>query len=364
MESTGVRSDGSNPASWQSWSANEVANWLVSKRPSICEKYRAEIEKQKIDGSKLHTLSSVAVGLDKGLIEGFVQQVLVSTLYRPASFLPDPALFNVLVLASVPTPNKVLAGDVNDDEGKRVNSGHPFIKVDEECRDVRNAWLSSRERAKFHKPNMLPAATAAELSQNLRQAFEGSGPHLLHFCGHGTKDGKIVFKDGKFEVCDDISKDNCPHLHGVFLNACHSKSHSKKLLGKVGFLIVTTTAIEDGAALCFAKEFYSALFDGTNLWSAFELGKVQLRKEGHTGESMRLEVNVRKLKELLLESGEAYRQEKQHVEQKQAVAGQQDRARLEDKVAERRREVSRLEREAREKLTQNIIRLSASENTQ
>ena len=57
----------------------------------------------------------------------------------------------------------------------------------------------------------------------------------------------------------------------VVLNACYSEAQARALSHHVDAVIGMTRAIEDSTAIAFAESFYSALADGRNLETAFNL---------------------------------------------------------------------------------------------
>lgn len=61
------------------------------------------------------------------------------------------------------------------------------LQLGEECREIQEKLRSSDERAKFE----LRSAWATRPDDILQQMNEFK-PHILHFSGHGSKDGEII----------------------------------------------------------------------------------------------------------------------------------------------------------------------------
>ena len=126
---------------------------------------------------------------------------------------------------------------------------------------------------------------------DLQLEFLRSKPNVIHFSGHGTKTGKIVFEDsdGKAEAAsiEDLSflfdlykKD----IKCVVPNACYSKDQADAISKFVDCAIGTSTEISDGTARIFSGLFYLALAYGESVENAFKAGKLQVRYEKHIGE--------------------------------------------------------------------------------
>lgn len=104
-------------------------------------------------------------------------------------------------------------------------------------------------------------------------------PHVVHFSGHGSPQGELVFEDlasrsdtasqGAIADLFRILKDD---IRCVLLNACYSKSQAEAIAEHIDCVIGTTRAISDSAAIEFAGGFYRAIGYARDVRTAFELG--------------------------------------------------------------------------------------------
>ena len=72
----------------------------------------------------------------------------------------------------------------------------------------------------------------------------------------------------------------------VVLNACYSETQAREIAQYIPYVIGMSRAIEDKAAITFAKQFYYALGSGKNFRDAFNFGINQMRIEGLLGETI------------------------------------------------------------------------------
>lgn len=101
---------------------------------------------------------------------------------------------------------------------------------------------------------------------------------VFHFSGHGNSqflqfehsDGKAVSMPSP-AVASLLTREVCPDLHLVFLNACATKEQVKHF-HQVGIpaVIATPTAIRDEQAATFSDIFYRALIGGKTLLQSFK----------------------------------------------------------------------------------------------
>lgn len=158
------------------------------------------------------------------------------------------------------------------------------LRTDEEYKEIRAAMRQGECREEFLFLEREGALTMSVFQRALRQR-----PHIVHFSGHGDKDGIYLMKnDGHAvkledkEFIDLLARE--PRLTElVILNACHSNSQAKAV-SSLGILVLgTRNKIWDKAAITFSKGFYEALADGTGYEEAFKDAKMQVKHEypGH-----------------------------------------------------------------------------------
>ena len=153
---------------------------------------------------------------------------------------------------------------------------HQDLSLNEEIRDLKYVIQQSPDREEF-KIEVCLAVRSDDLQQRIL-AFEAQEPQdspmIIHFCGHGTGEQGLVFRDQKIST-DALSnllecfknKVNC-----VVLNACYSEVQAKEMIKHVNYVIGMKQAIEDRAALAFSIGFYRALSYGKSIENAFKFG--------------------------------------------------------------------------------------------
>jgi hypothetical protein len=111
-------------------------------------------------------------------------------------------------------------------------------------------------------------------------------PQIVHFSGHGSESGALVFENlkGKAEevpppALTELFRiiNNNKNIRCVFLNACYSELQADAISKHVESVIGMSRAISDNAAREFAVQFYQSLGFGTCLQEAFDLGIVRLK---------------------------------------------------------------------------------------
>jgi CHAT domain-containing protein len=102
-------------------------------------------------------------------------------------------------------------------------------------------------------------------------------PTVVHFCGHGSRQGIILRNDrgGHQPVPGDALRqffaDRGVDL--VVLNACYSEDQASCIAKAVRAVVGTTDAVGDEAARRFASAFYRTLGDGLSIRDAFRDGR-------------------------------------------------------------------------------------------
>ncbi|MEO8084629.1 MAG: CHAT domain-containing protein [Ardenticatenales bacterium] len=108
-------------------------------------------------------------------------------------------------------------------------------------------------------------------------------PDVVHFAGHGTADGELVFEtdDGAAFVppADVLGglfgtlKDN---IRCVVLNACWSEGQARAIGENIDFVIGMRRPVPDDAAIRFAAGFYRGLGFHRSVHTAFDLGRNEM----------------------------------------------------------------------------------------
>jgi tetratricopeptide (TPR) repeat protein len=128
-------------------------------------------------------------------------------------------------------------------------------------------------------------------------------PHVVHFSGHGSRDGKLILHHGSaaprelepatvdgasaagqgwslvaglghlFRVLNDRVK-------VVVLNACYSEALARSIVQSIACAVGTSGPIRDDHAIAFAAEFYQVLAYGRSVSKAYKTAMWRLEQEG------------------------------------------------------------------------------------
>lgn len=172
----------------------------------------------------------------------------------------------------MPTVNKILILAANPEGTGQLN-------LDKEFREIQGGL----NRAKFRSQFDIQPRFAVRFS-DIRQALLDFTPHIVHFAGHGEKEGLMV--EGElglgvpittqvlsrlFELCSH-------HVECVVLNACYSAFQATAINKHIKYVIGMRKEIEDRAAIKFAVGFYDALGAGRSVEDAFKFGCLEIRQ--------------------------------------------------------------------------------------
>jgi hypothetical protein len=124
----------------------------------------------------------------------------------------------------------------------------------------------------------------AEMLPGLLARFD---PHVLHFGGHGSVGGELLFQ--RDDGCS--SAPNPDAIAAVFrvvpagtrcvvLNACHSSEQAELIARHVDVAIGMRHEIEDHSAIGFAAGFYESLGFLKSVATAFDWAKVRMELAG------------------------------------------------------------------------------------
>lgn len=152
------------------------------------------------------------------------------------------------------------------------------LLLDEEVREIRQKVRMARYRNDYD----FDTHWAARMD-DLVLALNDTHPQVVHFSGHGGKDGLVmVGSDASRTHCMDASA-----LAGLFklfrgrirlvvLNACFSLPQAEAIAAVVGCAIGTRTEISDEAAIIFSSVFYRAIAFGKSVQEAFDQAALEL----------------------------------------------------------------------------------------
>lgn len=155
------------------------------------------------------------------------------------------------------------------------------LRLDEEARAIDTA-IRQGEYRQF----AIQSHWAVRIS-DIQDLLLRHQPHIVHFCGHGSPTGELIFQDDQgnaVTVASDairklfaVLKDN---IQCVVLSACYSETQAYSIAQHIDCVVGMSDAISDQAALDFATAFYRALGYGRSVKTAFDLGTTQIDLSG------------------------------------------------------------------------------------
>lgn len=153
----------------------------------------------------------------------------------------------------------------------------PWLSLDEEVRQIESCLTRAKQREKFDIKSIW-----AVRFRDLQRALLEYKPQIVHFSGHGEKDGLMLEGDlgigmtipskalsGLFELCSR-------YVECVILNACHSAPQAVAINKHINYVIGMPGKIKDKAAIEFAVGFYDALGAGEAVEEAFKFGLISI----------------------------------------------------------------------------------------
>ncbi len=151
-----------------------------------------------------------------------------------------------------------LAADTND------------LNIQEEEHIIHKHFASNKRRFEYSK---ITALNAFDLNQVLLK----ESPNFLHYAGHGLVEGILLFNEEQELVM--ASTENLLaifnavkeklNIECIILNSCFSRGQAGVLKQFTKYLIGTTSAIDDSAAIGFSNGFYMNLFEGLSVRKAY-----------------------------------------------------------------------------------------------
>ncbi len=164
-----------------------------------------------------------------------------------------------------------------------VDSIH-MLPIDGELKQIKNA-LAHRQGE-----YMMRDEGALEIHEFGKYLLE-TNPHLLHFSGHGTTRGSLVWETSagtktfvQPERIVPMLVDYKPTLQCVILNACYSVGLANLLKSNGIVSVGMASSVTDLTAAHFARALYQALAHGETLARAFDLARDEIKLAGALNE--------------------------------------------------------------------------------
>ena len=160
----------------------------------------------------------------------------------------------------------------------------PGLRSDLEMREIREQLQLGKLRSRFR----LESAVAARL-RDIGQALADYDPRIVHFSGHGSRDGSLHVEDGEGygrpaapEGLAGLFRLHAKTIDCVIVNACHSLRLAEAMTHYIDYVIATRTTLLDTTAIHFSMGFYQGLAYGAPVPEAFERG-ISFLKSASTG---------------------------------------------------------------------------------
>lgn len=189
---------------------------------------------------------------------------------------------NMLLSDTVPAESK-LDGEVYEKIRIAFLSANPIgtkhlRQLEIEMRSIKRELLSSGGE-KIYDLQVFPAATIKDLQEILLNYR----PNLLHFSGHGSPNGIILWDDDlnnrrtiKSEALSNLFKLFSNEIACVFLNSCYSESQAKAIREHIPSVIGMSSKIQDKVAAEFSVAFYKSLSAGRSIQFSYNFAKLSL----------------------------------------------------------------------------------------
>jgi len=160
------------------------------------------------------------------------------------------------------------------------------LRLDEEVREIEHKILLAQK-----KDELILVKKGAVRASDLQFYLNQVRPTIVHFSGHGTDEGQIVFEDkngNAFPVSSEALasvfetlKDN---VRCIVLNACFSLEQARAINQHIDFVIGMSSGINDEAAIAFSYGFYLGLASERSIENAFKQGINEMKLLGFSGD--------------------------------------------------------------------------------
>lgn len=167
------------------------------------------------------------------------------------------------------------------------------LQLDKEFKAISEALTRPGAQVRFQVEQRWAASY-----QDLQDGLLQHRPEILHWSGHGRREGLPVLEDGietrdlvraqSASIAEDRSIVSLSRLFAaargrlrcVVLNTCHSKTVANAIAEHIDCVIGMNAAIQDSTAIRFSWSFYHALALGSSVKTAFELAAAQIGLDG------------------------------------------------------------------------------------
>lgn len=149
------------------------------------------------------------------------------------------------------------------------------LDLDKEIQGIQEVLSEAKFKDKFDIKQQW--ATRTDDLQKLLLRYQ---PHIVHFCGHGSEDTHQIILENENGMSHPVSIQALEQLFAILkrnircvvLNACQSREQAQAIANHIDCVVGMSEEIGDEAAIKFAAAFYTALGEGENIQTAFDLG--------------------------------------------------------------------------------------------
>jgi hypothetical protein len=159
-------------------------------------------------------------------------------------------------------------------------SGTDPLALGRESHAIQERLRLARGRGRFR----LEQDHAARLTE-LIDRIEWHAPAIVHFSGHGSEAGQLVFETDRgapapapIQPLADVFGVLAARIgiRCVVLNACYSEEQARAISRHVDCVVGMGRAVRDDAAIQFASQLYSSLANGSSVQDGFALARTSL----------------------------------------------------------------------------------------
>jgi hypothetical protein len=241
-----------------------VGQWIATRSQASAEAASAGV----VVSAPIHQANAggvnvgVAGAIHGGISMGTPAAPTAKSEERPPAAPPPSAAsaaLRILFLAANPTDSSRLR---LDEEVRAIDRALTAASLGNRC-ELMQKW----------------AVRVGDIQEHLLKVK----PHVLHFSGHGGRDGSIALQSegGKSRPVDVdrlarlLARFN-ERLRCVVLNACYSKEHAESIAREIDCVVGMSTSVGDRASIRFASCFYLALASACSIEDAFEQARADV----------------------------------------------------------------------------------------
>lgn len=140
-------------------------------------------------------------------------------------------------------------------------------------------------------PVLHPATRLEDIALRLLDAR----PDIVHFAGHGTADGQLLFEDGRGLSAPARIEQLSPlfgalgRLQATVLTSCYSGNYATELLTVSDAVAGSAVPLADECALAFSEHFYRGLGEALSARESFDLALASMGVIGCPPHDLRFE---------------------------------------------------------------------------